>query len=177
MSAEESISDVVSNLYVMPVAAWALGLLFMFALGDTGYAIGWCYPLALWWIGVSIWWLRKSHDDIASGKRTRDDVAEGVEWIGHTLAGVSGAPAIIFLAAAPLQKAAWATTGSCIIVCVLTYGAVSALSRQKWTGAHTVALVIACLAMPLNASTAISLGWWLGLIGTVSDVAHEVVPI
>ncbi len=172
-----AVDEYVSRLFVWPVAAWGVGLLFLWATGNMEYGISLCYPLAMWWIGVSIWFSRKNKDAIEAGTLRREDADEGVEWIGHTLVFTAGAPAIIFLADNPLHRAAYMTTAGVVITCAICYFAVSFLSKRSMTGAHTTALVIASLAMPINATGALSLGWYLGVFDTVKDVTTEVVPL
>jgi len=175
ISTNRVVSLRVLNFYTYPVGVWAIGLFFLYGAELVGlettsgvpiemeFGIALCYPLALWNAVLSLWWAVSSQRKLSLGKVSQFEVNAGVRLIGHLLTSISGSPAIIFLAADPLHQAAWATCASVAIMGGLAFVAVSALTRIPGKITDTLALTVACAALPINATGAVSLGWWLGL--------------
>jgi hypothetical protein len=169
----------VVDYYTWPIMLWAAGLLFLFGAdmaelhfpsgGKIGIELGlWlCYPLAIWNGAVSAWWAWRATQRRAAGEITAEEGTAGVKYIGHLLAQTAAAPAIIFLASEPLLASSWATCASIAITSGAAYGGVSALVRLPSRTARAMALVLGCLALPINATGAVSLAWWMGLFDPI----------
>ena len=127
--------------------------------------------VAFWQIGLSAVWGRGLLARLRSGDLTNAEAHAGVRSVGNILAASSLAPAIVFLANDPLAPAAWSTTFGTAIVAGLTAGAVSLLTRigSQWT--HGAAIAIACMAMPLKATGAVTVAAMVGLYDVVVDTA------
>ena len=171
----------VDALFTYPVGAWAVGLLFMFAAEwaelktpagvpvGAEMAIALCYPLALWELSVAGWWSARMWRSVNEGDVTPHEVAAGVRWIGHFQALLAASPAIVFLAAEPLEPASWATCASVGITSAIAYGAVSALTRLPTRTLNFGVLFLSVFALPINATGAVSLGMYMGLFDPVME--------
>jgi hypothetical protein len=171
ISDHRALPDRTLNLYLYPVGLWAAVLLVLFVTGYIAYAIPLCYVVALWQIGLSAIWGRGLLSRLKSGELTNAEAHAGVRSVGNILAASSLAPAIVFLANDPLAPAAWSTTIGTAIVAALATGAIALLTRigSRWT--HGAAIAIACLAMPLNATGAVTVAAMVGLYDVVVDTA------
>ncbi len=168
-----ALPDRVLNLYLYPVGAWGIGLLVLFFTGYVAYAIPLCYPLALWYIGLSMWWGRGVLARLDAGALTNAEAHAGIRSAGQILAFASVSPAIVFLSADPLAPSAWSTTVGVLVVAGLTWFGIGVLTRieSRWT--HGAAMALACFALPLNATGAVTVATMVGLY----DVVVEVTPV
>lgn len=165
-----SVPDRVLKAYLYPLGGWGIGLLFLFAAGETVWAITLCYPLALWYGGLTAWWAmdtRRRRD--IEGLRP-EEIDAGVRSVGRILAGSAMAPAIVFMTLDPLSPSTWGTVGSIALVTAIAWGLANALPKLKRRVSHTAAIVVAWAALPLNATGALSLAFWLGLLDEVRGV-------
>jgi hypothetical protein len=168
-----ALPDVVLNLYLYPVGAWVILFGCLFFANYAAYAIPLLYPLALWQIGLSIWWGSSLLRRLDSGDLTTAEAHAGVRSVGQLLAWSALSPAIVFLTNDPLAPAAWSTTLGAVLVSIGAYVGVIVLTRMasRWT--HGVAIAIACFALPLNATGAVTMASMLGLF----DVVVEASPV
>jgi len=149
-----SLPDRVLKAYLWPLGAWGVGLLFLFAFGETFWAITLCYPLAVWFGVLTLWWGARTRSRLRAGELTRPEVDAGVRSIARL----------------PLSPGAWGTCASVGIVAGLAWLGANSLPRLSHRLSHTLALVVAWLALPLNATGSLSLAFWLGLFEEVRSV-------
>lgn len=168
-----ALPDLVLNLYLYPVGAWVIGFAGLFFADHAAYAIPLLYPLALWQIGLSMWWGQGLLRRLDTGDLSLGEAHAGVRSVGQLLAWSALSPAIVFLTNDPLSPAAWSTTLGAVLVSIGTYAGVLLLTRlaSRWT--HGAAIAIACFALPLNAIGAVTVASMLGLF----DVVVEASPI
>lgn len=168
-----ALPDVVLNLYLYPVGAWAILFGCLFFANYAAFAIPLLYPLALWQIGLSIYWGTGLLRRLDSGDITLGEAHAGVRSVGQLLAWSALSPAIVFLTNDPLAPTAWSTTLGAVIVSIAAYLGVMLLTRlaSRWT--HGAAIAIACFALPLNATGAVTMASMLGLF----DVMVEASPV
>jgi hypothetical protein len=165
-----SVPDRVLKAYLWPLGGWGVGLLFLFAFGKTLWAITLCYPLAVWFGLLTLWWGVRTQSRLRAGELTRPEVGAGVRSIARILAGAALTPAIVFLALDPLSPGAWGTCASVGIVAGLAWLGANALPRVSHRLSYTAALFLAWLALPLNATGSLSIAFWTGLFEEVRSV-------
>lgn len=171
VSDHAALSDRTLNMYLWPVGVWGAVLLVLYVTDYTAYAIPLCYLVALWQIALSAVWGRNLLARLGRGEITRPEANAGVKSVGRILAATSLAPAIVFLANDPLAPSAWSTTAGVVVVASLAFGAVTLLTRLPGAATHTMAIAIGCLAMPLNATGAVTVATLTGLYDVVVDTA------
>lgn len=171
-----ALPNTVLNLYLYPVGAWVILFAALYFSGYAPYAIPLCYPLALWQIGLSIWWGRSLLMRLRSGDLTNLEAHAGVRSVGQLLAWSALSPAIVFLTNDPLAPSAWSTTIGAVAVSLGSYGGVLFLSRyaSRWT--HGAAVAIACFALPLNATGAVTMATAVGLYDVVRSNSPVPMP-
>jgi hypothetical protein len=162
-----AVPNLVLNLYLYPVGAWAIALALLYFSGHSALAIPLCYPLALWQIALSAWWGRSLLARLDSGALNLAEAHAGVRSIGQILAWSAVCPAMVFMTNDPLAPSAWSAALGAVGVSGLTYLGVMMLTRlaSRWT--HGAAIAMACLALPLNATGAVTIASMLGLFDRV----------
>lgn len=157
-----SVSDTTFNLYLYPIVAWASGLLLLYSQGWLRFGLALCYPLAAWYAALSGVWLVQAQRRHRAGQLDRDEVAAGARSLGKVLSLVSLCPALVFLADDPFAAAAWSAGAGVGLVALLSYGFVEGVTRFEHGLASGFALAVASLALPINATGALSLATVLG---------------
>jgi hypothetical protein len=160
------------NLFLYPLGAWGLALLGLYASGYAVYAIPLCYVVGLWQAGLTAWWGRGIWQRFDAEEISREEANAGVRSVGQLLAASALTPAIVFLTNDPLAPTAWSTTIGVLAVAGLAYLGVTALVRMRNRWAYTAALTLACLALPVNATGAVTVASMVGLY----DFAREHTP-
>lgn len=171
-----ALPDNVLNLYLYPVGAWVIAFAGLYFAGYAPYAIPLCYPLALWQIGLSIWWGRSLLKRLASGELTNLEAHAGVRSVGQLLAWSALSPAMVFLTNDPLAPTAWSTTIGAIGISLGSYMGVLFLSRFASRFTHGLAIAIACFALPLNATGAVTMGTMVGFYDTLRSQSPLPIP-
>ncbi len=160
------------NMYLYPVGAWGIGLLALYASGYAAYAIPLCFGVALWQGALTAWWGRATSRRFNSGELNRAEANAGVRSVGQILAATALTPAIVFLTNDPLDPTAWSTTVGVVVVAGLAYLGVTALVKLQNRWIYTAALALAALALPINATGAVTVASMVGLF----DYAVEHAP-
>lgn len=171
VSDHRALPDRTLNLYLYPIGAWGAGAVVLFFTGYAAFSLPLLYPLALWQIGLSAVWGARMLRRLDAGELTNPEAHAGVRSVGQILAASSCLPAIVFLTDDPLAPAAWGTTVGALVLAGLVYGGLLALTRigSRWT--HGAAIALACFALPLNATGAVTVAAMVGLFDKVLDVA------
>jgi hypothetical protein len=162
-----ALPDIVLNLYLYPVGAWVILFAGLYFAGYAFFAIPLCYPLALWQIGLSMGWGRWLLKRLRSGELTTAEAHAGVRSVGQLLAWSALTPAMVFLTNDPLAPTAWSTTLGAVAISAATYFGVLFLSRWASYWTHGVAIALACFALPLNATGAVTMATMVGLYDVV----------
>lgn len=162
-----AVPDTVLSLYLYPTGGWAIVFALLYFTGRGALAIPLCYPLALWQIGLSAVWGRGLVRRLDTGDLTLGEAHAGVRSVGQILAWSALSPAIVFMTADPLAPSSWSLTLGAVGVSSLAYLGVMVLTRRasRWT--HGAAVAIACMALPLNATGAVTVGTMVGLFDAV----------
>ncbi|MEZ4240654.1 MAG: hypothetical protein R3F59_31785 [Myxococcota bacterium] len=166
-----AVPNTVLNLYLYPVGAWAIALAVLYFTGRGPLAIPLCYPLALWQIGLSAWWGRSLLARLDAGDLTTAEAHAGVRSVGQILAWSALCPAMVFMTNDPLAPSAWSAALGAVAVSGLVYLGVMGLTQlaSRWT--HAAAIAMGCLALPLNATGAVTIATMLGLFDKVLSAA------
>jgi len=151
------------NLYLYPVAAWGIGLILLYVTDHTALALPLCFPLAIWNAGLSIVWGRDLIRRYDANRLSQPEVLAGVRSVGSMLAAVSMIPGIVFLVNDPIAMSSWSTFFGIIIFAGLARLGVELLVKVAHRYASIFALTVACLALPLNTTGAVSVGAMVGL--------------
>lgn len=170
-----AVPDTVLNLYLYPTGAWAIVFGLLYFTGRGALAIPLCYPLALWQIGLSIAWGRTLLRRLDAGDLSLGEAHAGVRSVGQILAWSALSPAIVFMTADPLAPASWSLALGAVGVSSLAYLGVMGLTRlaSRWT--HGAAVAIACMALPLNATGAVTVATAVGLFDKVVVTATPLI--
>ena len=160
----DAVPDRVFNGYLWPLGAWGVCLLFLFGAQRTPFALWLCFPLAVWYLGLTIWWGIRAARRHERHDLNGESLRAGVQSIGRFLAGASITPAMVFMAMDPLSPSAWGTAAGVGIVGAIAWIAVATLPKLDRRPTHWIALGIAWAALPLNATGALSLATWFGQV-------------
>ena len=169
-----SLPDRVLRLYLGSLGVWGAGLVGLFVAGHTPLALTLCYPLALWLGGLTTWWGLGALRKLRAGELAYPEVDAAVVSIGRILAGGSAIPAIVFLAEDPLQARSWGTCLSIAIVSGIAWAGVHGLVRLSNRYSNGLALAAAWAALPVNATGALSVGFWFGWFDVVQGAVGGV---
>jgi hypothetical protein len=166
-----ALPDRVLNLYLYPIGAWAIGFGGLYFAGYGAFAIPLCYPLALWQGVLSGVWGRRLLRRVEADELTLAEAHAGVRSVGQILSWSAMSPAVVFLTQDPLAPEAWSTTVGAVIVSLLVYLAINGLTRiqSRWTDG--VAIAIGCLALPLNATGAVTAATMVGWFDAVLEAS------
>lgn len=165
----------VLDLYLYPLGAWGVALVLLYLGDQSELALLLLYVLALWQIGLTAWWGRDLLRRFRAHEITRAEAVAGVRSVGHILAGSALTPAIVFTATDPLSMHGLGSSVGNVVVAAAAFFAVNVLSKLSHRWAYTAALTLAGLALPLNATGAVTAatlaGWWVGI------VEHTPIPV
>ncbi len=165
-----AVSDRVFNGYLWPLAAWAIGQLFLYAGGQTPFGLWLLFPLAAWYGVLSFGWGLSTHRRVRAQELNHTDVRDGVGSIGRFMAAASLSPALVFMVMDPLSPSTWGTCAGVGVVAGIAWGAANTLPALERRSTHWIAVFVAWGALPLNASGALSLASWLGWFGGMRTV-------
>ncbi len=168
-----ALPDRTLNLYLYPLGIWGIATVALWFSQYGQWAIPLCYPLALWQIVLSAAWGTNLLRRLDRGELTNAEAHSGIRSVANLLGGSALLPAIVFLANDPMSPEGWSTAVGAAVVAGLAVGAVSVLTRMSSRWTHAVALALACLALPVNATGAVTVATMLGLY----DVVVEVAPV
>jgi len=170
-SDQRSLPTPVLNLYLYALMAWGFGILGLFFTDYLVYGIPACYLLWLWQAGVTLYWGRFVIKQVNQGLLKRDEVDAGAKSVGKILASSALLPAILFLGLKPLDPVVISACVGSVIVSGLAWAFVNALGRFSNRYAHIAALTLACLALPINTSGAVTVGTFIGIWDAMVDSA------
>ncbi len=157
-----SLPDHTLNLYLYGMGAWGIALGVLFFSGRTPLAIPLAYLVALWQIGLTVWWGPRMLKRYEAGELTRAEADAGVSSVGKLMATSSLLPAIVFVAQDPLRMESWVVAVSIAGVAAVAYFGSSLAVRlsNRWT--HGLVLLATALTLPLNATGAVSVAKAIG---------------
>jgi len=162
VSRRHPVSKRVLDCYLYPIGGWGLALVGLYFADRAALALALCFPLALWMGAVTAVWAVRTSQRLERGEVDRDLLAKSVLSIGHLMAGAAVTPGIVFLAADPLAPGSWGTTAGVVLVSAVAYHGTTLLTRASNRYAYAVALALAWVALPLNATGSVSVAGWLG---------------
>lgn len=171
VSDHRALPDATLNLYLYPIGAWGAAAVVLFFTGYAAFSLPLLYPLSLWQIGLSAVWGGRMLRRLQTGELTNGEAHAGVRSVGQILAASSCLPAIVFLTDDPLAPAAWGTTVGALVLAGLVYGGLLALTRIGSRVTHGAAIALACFALPVNATGAVTVATMIGLFDKVVDAA------
>lgn len=163
MTAIRSLPDRTHRAYLLPISAFAIALMGLWAAGMTPIALSLLYLLSAYHLGLSVWWARGMFARHRAGELRDDEVTAGLLEVVRMVGWTSVLPAILFAATDPLSADVWKATGSIAILSTLT------LTVAPWLAKRSRPMGLAGLAMshaalPLNTSGALSMAFWLGWV-------------
>ena len=159
------------NLYLYPMAGWALLLFGLFVLDQTPWALFLCFPLAVWNAGLSITWGRFVTKQYNEGLISQVETRAGVQSVGGMLSAASMMPGIVFLIDDPLAMSSWSTFFGIMIVAAIARFGVDMMVKVPHRFASYFSLTVACLALPINTTGAASVAATVGLFDrAIEDV-------
>ncbi|MEZ4319579.1 MAG: hypothetical protein R3F61_18835 [Myxococcota bacterium] len=158
-----SLPDTTLNLYLYGIGAWGVALVVLFVLGRIEMSLPLTYLVALWQIGLTVWWGAGMLRRYTAGELTRAEADEGVRSVARLLAASSLLPAIVFLARDPLEPSSWTATLSILAVSLAAYFGSSLAVNISNRLTHGLVLTAAALALPINATGAVSFAAAYGL--------------
>ena len=170
-----SIPDWLLNAFLTPIALWGIVYAALYFAARDAYAIPLLYPLALWQIGLTIWWGLSTVRWVRAGELTMPEVNAGARSIGGIAAGVAMLPAVVFLVNDPLALEAQGTALGVFVVSGLARGAVQLGARLANPFAHVAILTFALLALPINATGAVTVASVVGLFDRVAEPSKTMI--
>jgi hypothetical protein len=170
-----SIPDWLLNAYLLPISVWGIGYGALYFTSRDAWAIPLLYPLALWQIALTIWWGLQSLRRVRSGELTMPEIDAGARSIGAIAAGVAMLPAVVFLVNDPLAHEAWGTAVGILLVSGAAWGAVNVGARLANPFAHVAILAFALLALPINATGAVTVATMVGWFDKVAEPSKTII--
>jgi hypothetical protein len=151
-----------------PISGFAIALMGLWALSLTPVALTLLYLLALYNIGLTMWWASGMYARLDAGDLNQTEVTSGLLSVVRILGWSSTLPGVLFAATDPLSTEVWTTSASIAIVTTgtLTIGPWLANRGTRPTGLASLALALA--ALPLNISGALSMAFWLGWVDALT---------
>ncbi len=151
------------NLYLYGIGAWGAVLLILLGVGRIELALPLTYAVALWQGGLTLWWGPRMLAKFHRGELSRGEADAGVQSVGRLLGASAMLPAIVFLARDPLEPNSWMATLSILAVSLLAYFGSSLVTRLSNPWTHAGILILAGLALPINATGAVTFAAAFGL--------------
>ncbi len=169
-----SIPDWLLNAYLYPIAAWGVGYGALYFMDRDAYAIPLLFPLALGQIGLTLYWAARTTRMLRAGELTAPEVHAGARSIGGIVSADAVLPAVVFLVNDPLQTNAQGTALGVLVVAAVAYGLVQVAHRLQLMTLQAAILAFACLALPINATGAVTVaemvGWFDKVAGPGKDL-------
>lgn len=157
-----SVPDSVLQAYLYAVLAWLALMAVLFPLGQLPWVLTLCLPLSMWFTALTAWWGWWLWGEVQVGTLSIDEAGCGVRSVGRILALSGLLPAIVFIVDDPFFETSWAPTAAAAALSGVGWLAAQLATRLRgafwWTGL----LVLISLVLPVNATGAVSLAWWLG---------------
>ena len=159
-----SVPDRLLDALLYPVAGWGVLYGALYFLGRDAFAIPLLFPLALWQSALAIGWGLVMVRQVRRGALAIDEVHAGARSIGGIVASDALLPAVVFLVADPLSPTAHGTAIGIGVVSGLAYGLVVLGGRIGNRYLDVAVLTVACLALPINTTGAVTMasmaGWF-----------------
>jgi hypothetical protein len=152
-----SLPDRTLQLYLYGIGAWGLALLLLYVGQHTAWAIPLLYLVFVWQALLTGWWGADVMRRFDAGELTDREARAGVGSVGRIVAASALLPSIVFLVEDPLAAASWTAATGTIVVAGLAALVCSIVARVENRFAHIFGLAIASLALPINATGAVSL--------------------
>jgi len=163
-----TVSDRMLNLLLYPVAGWGVGLIGLYVLDQTAWALQLLYPLALWQGAIAAWWGRDLLRRLDREEVTYPQANAGVRSVGRILVATALCPILVFFAHDAFAPGTWSTGFGVLMVSAVSWVAVNGLVRVPGKWSHGAALVVAVLALPVSATGSVTvasmLGWYLVVV-------------
>lgn len=163
-----SIPDWMLNAFLYPIAGWGVGYGILYFVERDAWAIPLLFPLALWQIGLTTFWAARTARMLRAGELTAPEVHAGIRSIGGITSADAVLPAVVFLVNDPLHPSAQGTALGVLVVAAFAYGLVQLGHRWQWMSLQAVILGFACLALPINATGAVTVAEMVGWFDKVA---------
>ncbi|MCO4747006.1 MAG: hypothetical protein KC912_19570 [Proteobacteria bacterium] len=170
MSALRSLPDAVHRAYLMPISAFAIALMVLWAVSLTPVALTLLYALFLYNAALTVWWSQGLFRRQDAEELRASEVTSGVLSVVRLLGWSSVLPGVLFAATDPLSTEVWKTSGSIAIVTTLALVLAPWLAKRGHRVTYVASLLIALVALPLNTSGALSMAFWLGWVETLTQL-------
>ncbi len=162
-----SLPDGTLQLYLGGIGAWGLALLLLYLFQVTALAIPLAYVVFVWQAVLTGWWGNDLLRRFDAGELSAGEARAGVASVARILAASSLLPAIVFLAEDPLASSSWTAAAGTVTVAGVVWLLILTLGRIQHRVAHVVLLALANLALPVNATGAVSIALTSGFFEQV----------
>jgi hypothetical protein len=170
-----SLPDAFLNAYLFPVGAWGVAYAGLFLCGYDAWAIPLLYPLALWQISLTTYWVLRTIRAVRAEQLTPPEVGAGVRSIGGIAAADALLPGVVFLVNDPLSSNAHGTALGVAAVAGVAYLLVRVSPRFSNNYLYAAVLAFACLALPINATGAVTVAKMAGWFDKVAQPSKELI--
>ena len=164
MSTIRSVPDATLRAYLLPISAFAIALMALWAADMVPLALTILYLLSVYNLGLTTWWSRRLFYQSDSGELRDDEVRQGLAYVCRILGWSSCLPGELFAATDPISPEVWGTVVSTGILTTIALVLAPRLVRLERRPLDIAALALALAALPLNTSGTLSMAFWLGWV-------------
>lgn len=162
-----SLPDQTLQLFLYGIGAWGLAMLLLYSIQATALAIPLLFVVFIWQALLTGWWGTDLMKRFDNNGLTEGEARAGVASVARILTSSSLLPAIVFLAEDPLAAASWTAATGTVIVAGVVWVVSSIAARIQNRFAHIAALALASLALPINATGAVSIAVTAGFFDKI----------
>lgn len=152
-----SLPDGTLELFLYGIGAWGIVLLLLYIAELTALALPLAYVVFVWQALLTGWWGLGLSRRFDAGELGAGEARAGVASVARILAASSLLPAVVFLAEDPLSASSWTAAAGTFAVAGLVWVSIWFLARVENRLAHFLLLAMANLALPVNATGAVSI--------------------
>lgn len=162
-----SLPDTTLQLYLYGIGAWSVLMLVLYVLQATAFALPAAFLVFVWQALLTGWWGNGLQQRFDAGELGPGEARAGVLSVARIVGASSLLPAIVFLAEDPLAASSWTAAAGTFVVFIVVWVLSHLLARIEHRFAHVVVLVLANLALPVNATGAVSFAVTSGFFDAV----------
>lgn len=151
-----SLPDTTLELFLYGIGVWGFALLLLYIGELTAFAIPLTYAVFVWQALLTGWWGLDLSRRFDAGELGAGEARAGVASVARILTASSVLPAVVFLVEDPLSASSWTAAVGTFAVAGVVWGLTWVLSRIEHRYAHVLLLALANLALPLNATGAVT---------------------
>ncbi|MCB9668317.1 MAG: hypothetical protein H6736_21815 [Alphaproteobacteria bacterium] len=153
-----SLPDSTLQLYLGGIVAWGFVLVLLYLFERTAAAIPLTYAVFVWQALLTGWWgsgVMRAYD---SGELSSGEARAGVQSVARIVTASALLPAVAFLIEDPLAASSWTAAAGTVAVAAVMWLLIATVGRIQHRVALVLLLALANLALPINATGAVSVG-------------------